>query len=954
MTILLIDDEADVRRLAGLALSRIGQLTVIEAAGGREGIDLALREQPDAILLDVMMPDLDGPSTLELLRDDPRTAGIPVIFISAAATKNASERLERLGTAGVITKPFAAKTLAADVERLIAAWHERPADSSADPNDTGAGRLMSQGEITDYQKRLRTQVAEARRLIDQLLRSGGLGALTDLAALAHKIHGSAALYGFLEAGAAARRIEADVEELGGAERPDLVDMSRLGTRVDDLARAVDEHSALADLAMAPSPLTTGKKVLLIDDDPECVVPLRATFTRLDMSCTVATDVDIAIAMFQGDRFDLVVADHRLPSGTSRDVVRVVRELDTEIPILLISGNIDRQDLQQMVGESIDQFLEKPLEMPTFTASIPRLLALGDERTRHRTRAASLLALSSLVRVDMPRVQQLSVLAAAVGETTAFRSAQILLPRPDGTLELAISHGSWEDDPGLTTIAAARRHHQAGFRLGSSSWIPKALDVVVQPPEGSRRFSQARSRRSQSSPGDLAMTELEYGESGPGFLIASDPSDARPPTEDSMRMLSLVGQQIANTLENEVNFQNQLHLSHQLELVGEIVKHALTATELEPLFQIMTDAAVEHLGASFACFLDGETIVVPAGTSPSESLELTAEGRQCLSQARSTDEATLIDGREGCGSLFALAPARTTLAIPVLHGSYDLIVETEDGSRHGAVDLEAYTLLADQITLVWNRILDHKYLQEASAELRQTHKELEKTHRRNLELQEVLRRYVPESTWQAASERPLERIEAIRDVAVMFVDIVGFTALSETATADDIVELLDAYFSLSSKIIARRAGEVIKYIGDGIMSHFPTGADAVRAADELLRSEAQLRQLLVGTDLPPIEIRIGVAFGPSVLANVGPAHFRDRTLLGDTVNMASRLEKLARKGTALFDARVLDQASLESLELVQLPAQRVRGRDTPVAVLTFARDRHKYETDEPPESTTDAP
>ena len=121
MKILVIDDEDDIRRILRLALERVGGMEVVDAASGMEGIARAVADAPDAILLDVMMPDHDGPETLGLLRADPRTAGIPVIFLTAKAMVAEVERLRALGAAGVLTKPFDPMSLAANVRAILGA-----------------------------------------------------------------------------------------------------------------------------------------------------------------------------------------------------------------------------------------------------------------------------------------------------------------------------------------------------------------------------------------------------------------------------------------------------------------------------------------------------------------------------------------------------------------------------------------------------------------------------------------------------------------------------------------------------------------------------------------------------------------------------------------------------------------------------------------------------------------
>jgi CheY-like chemotaxis protein len=119
MKVLVVDDENDIRRVARLSLARVGGMEVADAGSGPDAIQKALAERPDAILLDVMMPTMDGPSTLAILRGNPATADIPVIFLTAKAMGPEIERLRALGVAGVLTKPFDPMTFAADVRALV-------------------------------------------------------------------------------------------------------------------------------------------------------------------------------------------------------------------------------------------------------------------------------------------------------------------------------------------------------------------------------------------------------------------------------------------------------------------------------------------------------------------------------------------------------------------------------------------------------------------------------------------------------------------------------------------------------------------------------------------------------------------------------------------------------------------------------------------------------------------
>jgi len=118
--LLLVDDAPDVRAIARLSLERVGGWTVVPAASGREALAAADGDGPfDAVLLDVMMPGMDGPSTLAALRAGGLAAEVPVVFLTARAQPTDRQRLRALGAVGVIAKPFDPLTLPDDLRRLV-------------------------------------------------------------------------------------------------------------------------------------------------------------------------------------------------------------------------------------------------------------------------------------------------------------------------------------------------------------------------------------------------------------------------------------------------------------------------------------------------------------------------------------------------------------------------------------------------------------------------------------------------------------------------------------------------------------------------------------------------------------------------------------------------------------------------------------------------------------------
>lgn len=117
--VLIIDDERSIRLLCGINL-RLAGMDVLEAPDGIGGLELARGERVDLVLLDVMMPGLNGLEVAAALRSDERTRDVPVIFLSARADHADAARGYALGALGYVTKPFDPLTLAAEVEATIA------------------------------------------------------------------------------------------------------------------------------------------------------------------------------------------------------------------------------------------------------------------------------------------------------------------------------------------------------------------------------------------------------------------------------------------------------------------------------------------------------------------------------------------------------------------------------------------------------------------------------------------------------------------------------------------------------------------------------------------------------------------------------------------------------------------------------------------------------------------
>jgi len=117
--ILIIDDEDDIREVAALSLESVAGWDVVTANSGAQGVARAIEHQPDAILLDVMMPGMDGPSTFRELQKNPATAKIPVLLLTAKVQSSDQRRFADLGVESVLFKPFDPMTLADQIAGVL-------------------------------------------------------------------------------------------------------------------------------------------------------------------------------------------------------------------------------------------------------------------------------------------------------------------------------------------------------------------------------------------------------------------------------------------------------------------------------------------------------------------------------------------------------------------------------------------------------------------------------------------------------------------------------------------------------------------------------------------------------------------------------------------------------------------------------------------------------------------
>ena len=204
---------------------------------------------------------------------------------------------------------------------------------------------------------------------------------------------------------------------------------------------------------------------------------------------------------------------------------------------------------------------------------------------------------------------------------------------------------------------------------------------------------------------------------------------------------------------------------------------------------------------------------------------------------------------------------------------------------------------------------------------------------------------------AATDVPLDQTRR-QDVAVLFADMVGFTSLASQRTPEEVIALLRDFQGRMEECAFDHRGTVDKYIGDAVMVTFgtpyPAPDDARRAlacARAMLDTIAEWNRLRIAEDEPPIRIGIGIHAGPAVLGDIGSKRRLEFAVVGDTVNVASRVEGLTR--SLGVDLLVSDpflerarEAGADTSVYVDLGPQALRGREEPVRVWGYGTARFR--------------
>jgi DNA-binding response OmpR family regulator len=251
-SILFVDDDPDIGSIVQATLRQIPDLQVHIADSGERAIDLAFETRPDLVLMDVMMPGLDGPGTFKRMHASALLASVPVIFMTAKALPMEIAKFLQLGAIGVIVKPFDPVKLYDDLCALWAA--QVPANRRSIAATESRGRLEEDSLTASFLQRARSDVTNLANLIP-LAQNGDQSVFEEIERVAHSIHGAGAMFGFPDVsdagGAIARTVEGLME--GNAVRGLACEQAEL-LHLLELSKQLAQH---VEAAWQTAPQGTG-------------------------------------------------------------------------------------------------------------------------------------------------------------------------------------------------------------------------------------------------------------------------------------------------------------------------------------------------------------------------------------------------------------------------------------------------------------------------------------------------------------------------------------------------------------------------------------------------------------------------------------------------------------------------------------------------------------------------
>jgi class 3 adenylate cyclase len=416
--------------------------------------------------------------------------------------------------------------------------------------------------------------------------------------------------------------------------------------------------------------------------------------------------------------------------------------------------------------------------------------------------------------------------------------------------------------------------------------------------------------------EMAVVPLVLNEQALGVIAFINKTEGEDFTSLDHRLMTALSSQLDSAIEASNQYMQAQVRSRELELVYQIDEIRDTSGSFDELLQRLLHALVETMDSKFS--------FINVFDEKAQNLELKLDGT-----FSSEDERNLIFDVINDFSQRAINEARL-MNLTAIHPAVESFIAKP-------------LFMQDRLIGVFGAVNSHSgtFTQTDERLLSAVASQVDTAIFENLEkrkIKDVFKRYVSEEVIEEmlANEGDYLKGKTL-DMSVLFADMRGFTALSETLNPEDLVEIINEYLSTMTKIILDERGTVDKFVGDEVMALFgapfpnPKHAhQAVRTAIAMMKGMKELLARWKIDDKPGRPIGIGINSGNMIVGNIGSELMTDYTVMGDNVNLGARLCSAAEEHQILIPETTWEQVK-NDFDCNPLSAIEVKGKSQPIQI-----------------------
>jgi adenylate cyclase len=388
-------------------------------------------------------------------------------------------------------------------------------------------------------------------------------------------------------------------------------------------------------------------------------------------------------------------------------------------------------------------------------------------------------------------------------------------------------------------------------------------------------------------------------------------------------------------ETEVGNEDQLRQDYEkLRTAYELQRAIGLELDLDRLLKRILELSFEFLAADRAVILlfddDGElqprAVQLRSGNATEEIvLSNSIIGEALREKAAVLSSDAMLDSRFQGSHSIIMQGIRSSMAVPILHKGEMLglmILDSQVATgAFGEKDLQILSNIASQVAYFMENMKLARKVEEESVNREK--------------FQRMLSPNLAEKV--VSGELEVKKGGQSLEATILFADIRGFTSMSEKADAHEILGMLNEYFELAVDVVFKYEGTLDKFVGDEIMALWGAPVDhpddpvrAVRAGVDLQKMLVEFNRTRIAEGADPIRIGIGICTGPVVAGYIGSSRTMEYSVIGDTVNVASRLCSLAKPGEIIISESTAARVR-EHFEIATLPPTAVKGKREPLKV-----------------------